>query len=133
MATATLRLLALHAEVLRSSASSDNLDNRPFEMLLACHLALRQALDATGAFHLVLICTSPTHPLCVADAGALDVELASAAAYTSIEEYSTALQAVTEALVTETGRSFEHTMQAAKVLLLAGPEGASPNVRRLMQ
>ncbi|BGP33429.1 hypothetical protein JCM10296v2_005230 [Rhodotorula toruloides] len=104
--TATLRLLALHAKVLRASASPEKIDTRPFEMLLACHLALRQVVHA-------------------ADAADLDAELASATASTTVEEYSAALQAVGEALATDAGPSFEHTLQVAKVLLLAGPEGSS--------
>ncbi|KAJ8293894.1 N-acetylserotonin O-methyltransferase-like protein [Rhodotorula toruloides] len=104
--TATLRLLALHAEVLRSSASPGKVDTRPFEMLLACHLVLRQTVDD-------------------ADAADLDAECAAATASTTVEEYSAALQAVAEALATDAGPSFEHTMQVAKILLLAGPEGSS--------
>ncbi|BGP00937.1 hypothetical protein NBRC10513v2_005057 [Rhodotorula toruloides] len=103
---ATLRLLALHAEVLRSSASPGKVDTRPFEMLLACHLVLRKSVDA-------------------ADAAELDAEFASATTSTTVEEYSAALQAVAEALATGTDPSFEHTLQVAKVLLLAGPEGSS--------
>ncbi|GEM08711.1 nucleolar 27S pre-rRNA processing, Urb2/Npa2 [Rhodotorula toruloides] len=103
---ATVRLLALHAEILRSSASADKLDTRRFEMLLACHLALRQTVDA-------------------ADAADLDTELAFATAAATVEEYSAGLQAVAEALAIDTGRSFEHMLQVAKVLLLAGPQGSS--------